>query len=99
MNWNLMTILNVCTTEDAQISWGVRADSALYCRPVPYPSWESYQTAFLGLASHLLSHKGWLHLLTPGKLCLSLTLCLITAPSPPSRACYHSALRSESSCG
>lgn len=25
-----MTLLNVCTTEDAQISWGERADSALY---------------------------------------------------------------------
>lgn len=78
-----MTILNVCNTEDAQISWGVKAASTTYHRPVPYPSWESYQMAFLGLASYLLNHKskGWLLLLTPGKLPMSLTLCPIVAPS------------------
>lgn len=41
--------------------------------------------AFWGLALYLLSHKskGWLLLLTPGKLPLSFPLCCIAAPSAP----------------
>lgn len=80
-----LNILNGCTTGDAQISWGVRPDSTRFHRPLPYPSWEPYQMVFWSLASYLLSHKlkGWLLLLTPGKLPLSFTPCPIMAPSPP----------------
>lgn len=56
--------------------------------------------AFFGLSPHLLSHKakGWLLLLTPGKLC-PLLRAQPRLPVPPSGASYRSALASESPCG
>lgn len=87
MNWNLMTVSNVCATEDAQISWGVRADSyrSQGSQTCTVSQLRVLTDGIFGFSFISVSHKskGWLLLLTPGKLPLSLTLCSITAPSSP----------------